>query len=303
MIRNDKVKGFFFAFMSALSVSLVYITSKVVQKTMETDLFIFWWFGLASIWALIVLYIKRKDIVCYVGKIKKFKYFFIYFIASETYGAFVFFYTIKFINPAIVSFVGSITPLFVAIIAFFYIDEKLSKTEMTGGMISVIGVVLITYVSPDIGIKYTLLVLSIVVVYSFNNVLIKKKTEDIPPILITIVRIFFLFITFAIYKSLSGGFRFPNLNEFFPLTAGSLLGPILGMFFLFSSLKHIKSTQVSLIKNTQPFLVIIFSYIFLKTTLSPAQIGAGSLIILGISLIVNDKRLNFRTLLNRFIKN
>lgn len=303
MTVNRSISGYIFAFLSALSVSLVYITSKIIQRTMITSVFLFWWFGLASIWALLVLIVKRKDIGCYIGKLKKFRYFFVYFAFSEAFAAFVFFFVIKQINPAIVSFVGSVTPLFVAVIAYFYIDEKLSLKEIFGGIISVSGVVLITYVSPDIGIKYTLMVLTIVLVYSFNNVLIKKKTEDIPPILITMVRIFFLFAAYLIYNCIIGGLRLPDPGEFIFLVAGSLLGPIFGMFFLFSALKSIKSTQVSLIKNSQPFLVVLFSYIFLGTGLTPSQLGAGSLIIIGISLMISDRRLGIRTLLNRFIKN
>ena len=300
---NKKIIGYILTFLSAISVSLVYITSKIIQRTMVTNVFLFWWFGLASIWAVFVLIVKRKDISCYISKLKKFRYFFIYFAVSEAFAAFVFFYVIKQINPAIVSFVGSVTPLFVAVIAYFYIDEKLSLKEIIGGVISVSGVVLITYVSPDIGIKYTLMVLTIVLIYSFNNVLIKKKTEDVPPILITMVRIFFLFTAYLIYNLIIGGLRFPSQSEFIFLVAGSLLGPIFGMFFLFTALKYVKSTQVSLIKNSQPFLVVIFSYIFLGTILTPSQLGAGSLIIIGISLMISDRRLNLRTLLNRFIKN
>ena len=303
MAENKKIAGYTFAMLSAISVSLVYITSKMIQATMATNIFLFWWFGLASIWGSVVLIVKRKDILCYIGKLKKFKYFFIYFVISEAFAAFIFFYVIKQINPAVVSFLGSITPLVVAVIAYFYIDEKLSPTEIFGGFISVSGVVLITYVSPDIGIKYTLMVLLIVLVYSFNNVLIKKKTEDVPPILITLVRIFFLFITYLIYNLSIGGLRLPESNEFVYLIAGSLLGPIFGMFFLFTALKHIKSTQVSFIKNSQPFLVVVFSYIFLGTGVTISQLGAGSLIIIGISLMISDRRLGIRTLLNRFVKN
>ncbi len=302
-MKNEKVLGFVFAFSSALSVSLVYITSKIIQRTMDTNLFLFWWFCFASIWGVVLLLVKRKEVVCYLNKLKSFKFFFIYFLISEAFAAFVFFYVIKLVNPAIVSFVGSVTPLFVAIIAYFYIDEKLSFREIFGGLVSVSGVVLITYVSPDIGIKYTLMILLIVLIYSFNNVLIKKKVEDISPLLITITRIFFLLFIYFLFNHFFGEFRLPHSGELLYLIAGSLLGPIFGMFFLFSSLKHIKSTHVSLIKNSQPFLVVIFSYIFLGTGVTISQLGSGSLIIIGISLMISDRRLSIRTLLNSFIKN
>lgn len=303
MVKNKRFLGSLLAFLSAVAVSLVFITSKMVQETMETRIFLFWWFCFAALWATIILIVNRKDFLCYIGKIKTFKWFFLYFVLSESCAAFLFFYVIKQVNPAVVSFIGSLTPLFVAVIAFFYIQEKLCPREITGGLISIAGVVLITYVSPEITVFYTLLVLLMVTIFSFNNVLVKKKTADVPPILIALVRIFALLVTYLAYNLIRGGLRLPGSGELAPLILGSFLGPILGMTFLFTALKYIKSTQASLIKNSQPFLVVLFSYLFLGTGVTLSQLWAGSLIILGISLMISDKRLSLRAILNRFVKN
>ena len=303
MALNKRLLGSLLAFLSAVAVSLVFITSKVAQRTMETRLFLFWWFACAALWAIIILIVNRKDFLCYIGKIKTFKWFFLYFVFSESCAAFLFFFTIKQVNPAVVSFIGSLTPLFVAVIAFFYIKERLCPREILGGLISIAGVILITYVSPEITVFYTLLVLLMVTIFSFNNVLVKKKTADVPPILITLVRIFFLMITYLGYNLIAGGLRAPTSGEFWPLLAGSFLGPILGMTLLFTALKYVKSTQVSLIKNSQPFLVVLFSYLFLGTGVTLNQLWAGTLIILGISLMISRKRLDLRAMLNRFVKN
>lgn len=303
MIKNDKILGSVLSLFSAISISLVYIVSRSVQNSMKTDLFILWWFFFAGVWASFILVYKRKDFLCYIETVKKHKLFFIYFTLSETYGAFIFFYLIKIINPSVVSFLGSVTPLFVAIIAFFYIGEKMSARELLGGLISMAGVFLITYVSPDVKIIYVLMILSTVLIYSFNTVLVKKKTKDIPPILITLIRIFFLFLAYLFYNIVKGGIRLPDLREFILIAGGSLLGPILGMFALFSAFKYIKSTEVSLIKNSQPFFVILLSTVFLDIGIKIEQLVAGILIVIGISFIISEKRLGIRTILNRFIKN
>jgi len=303
MVKNKRFLGSLLAFLSAVAVSLVFITSKLAQRTMETRIFLFWWFCCAALWAIVILIVNRKDFLCYIGKVKTFRWFFLYFVVSESCAAFLFFYVIKQVNPAIVSFIGSLTPLFVAVIAFFYIKERLCPREILGGFISIAGVVLITYVSPEITVFYTLLVLLMVTIFSFNNVLVKKKTADVPPILITLVRIFFLMLTYLAYNVIMGGLRLPTVHELWPLLLGSFLGPILGMTFLFTALKYIKSTQASLIKNSQPFLVVLFSYLFLGTGVTLQQLLAGSLIIIGISLMISPKRLNLRAILNRFIKN
>ncbi len=303
MQNTHKLRGGILALLSAVSISLVYIVSKSVQKTLPTRFFLLWWFASASIWATVIVVIKRKDFSCYVRKVKKHILFFLYFAASEAFGAFVFFYVIKLVNPAVVSFLGSITPLFVAVIAFFWIGEKLSLKEIIGGALSMLGVLLITYVSPDVDLFYALLILLTVLIYSYNNVLVKKKTEDIPPLLITLVRIYLLESVYLIYNLINGGIRLPDFREAVLLAGGSLFGPILGMLALFTAFKYIKSTEVSLIKNSQPFFVVIFSYFILGISVTGAQLLAGILIVSGITLIISEKRMSIRAILNRFVKN
>ena len=301
-IISNKLKGVIFTILSAISLSFVYILSKKIQYSMKTNLFLFWWFCFASIWTLIILYTKKKELGHYFSKIRTHYLFFIYYVISESVATFLFFYLVKQINPSVVSFLGSISPLFVAIIAFFMIRERLSKREIFGGIISIIGVSIITYASPEMSIKYTILTFLMIFMYSFNNVVVKKKVKDIPVILVTILRIQFLFLTYSIYVLSISGLRFPKSNELILLITGSLFGPILGMTFLFVALKYIKSTHVSLIKNTQPFMVAILSSFFLKTHLTSTQFIAGTIIIFGISIVVSDMNFGIMAFLSRYTK-
>ncbi len=301
-IISNKLKGVIFAILSAISLSFVYILSKKIQYSMKTNLFLFWWFCFASLWTLIILYVKKKELAHYFSKIKTHYLFFIYYVISESIATFLFFYLVKQINPSVVSFIGSISPLFVAIIAFFMIRERLSKKEMFGGIISIVGVSIITYASPEMSLKYTMLTFLMIFIYSFNNVLVKKKVKNIPVILVTILRIQFLFLSYSIYVFSISGLRFPESNELILLIAGSLFGPILAMTFLFSALKHIKSTHVSLIKNTQPFMVAILSSFFLKSHLTSIQFIAGTIIIFGISIVVSDMNFSIMAFLSRYTK-
>jgi len=301
-IMSNKLKGVMFTIFSAISLSVVYILSKKIQYSMKTNLFLFWWFCFASLWSFIILYLKRKELAHYLLKIKTHYLFFIYYVLSESIATFLFFYLVKQINPSVVSFLGSISPLFVAIVAFFMIKERLSKKEIFGGIISIIGVSIITYASPEMSLKYIILTFLMIFMYSFNNVVVKKKVKDIPAILVTILRIQFLFLSYSLYMFSISGLRFPKSNELVLLVAGSLFGPILGMTFLFLALKHIKSTHVSLIKNTQPFMVAILSSFFLKTHLTSIQFIAGTIIIFGISIVVSDMNFNVMAFLSRYTK-
>lgn len=285
------MKGIIFSLSSAVFVSLVFVFSRLIRSTMDTPLFLFWWFGFASIYVLLILINKRKDIRSYFTNIKNHKLFLTYIAASETLCASTFFYLIKFINPAILAFFTSLAPFFVVVIAFFYIKESLNKFELLGGIISITGVIMITYVSPEVGLGYFILAMVMVSIFAFNNVLIRKKVQDVPPLLITMLRIFSLFLVFVIFLSFQGGLRFPTVKEGLLLMTGALSGPLLSIFFLFSALKYMKAANVSLIKNSQPFLVIIFSALFLGSTISFEEFLGGLIAVSGITILLSEKKL------------
>ena len=104
-----------------------------------------------------------------------------------------FFFVIRFVNPSIVSFFDILSPLFVTIIAFFYLKEKLKKIEILGGIVSLCGVAVLTYVSPEVKLKFLLMIVMQVLFYSTSSILAKKKIQAIPPLVITCFRVFVLF--------------------------------------------------------------------------------------------------------------
>jgi drug/metabolite transporter (DMT)-like permease len=283
---SSHLKGVLLAGASALCVSMVFIISKLVQRTMDTRDFVFWWFLFASLGAVLIVLQKRKELKVYAGYIKAHYLFLVYLGIAESAGVFTFFYLVKKTNPSIIAFVGSLVPLFVAVIAFFYLGERLKKNEITGGLITIAGVLVITYVSPDFPVMFLLLAVGAFMLFSFTSVLIRKKARDVPPLLMMLVRIFFLFIIYTAYTFIHGGPRVPGVTEGLLLLGGSFSGPILGILTYYAALKYTKAATVTLIKNTQPFIVALLSAPLLSTPVAAAQWAGGTVIVLGISMLV-----------------
>lgn len=256
---------------------------------METGDFLFWWFFFASLWAGLIILKKRKGLRAYPGYIKVHYLFLVYLGIAESGGTYLFFLLIKKSNPAIVAFIGGLVPLFVAVIAFFYIHERLKKNEIVGGLISISGVLVITHVSPDLPVTLILLALGIFLAFSFTSVLIRKKAHDVPPLLMVMARIYFLFPVFAVSAFINGGPRLPHLTEGLLLLVGSVAGPLVGTLSYYAALKNTKATTVTLIKNTQPFIVALLSIPLLNTSITTAQLAGGTVIVLGISILVWGK--------------
>ena len=141
---SGSVKGVLFACSSALGVTLVYLCSRLLAATMTNELLLFWWFALASVWSAAALAIKRKTAAGFGRVIRSHFRFFGLYMLLECAATVSFFFVIRFVNPSIVSFFDILSPLFVTIIAFFYLKEKLKKIEILGGIVSLCGVAVLT---------------------------------------------------------------------------------------------------------------------------------------------------------------
>ena len=302
MSKTDNFKGSMFAFLSALSISLVYILSKLAQNHMSTDIFLFWWFGFGSIWGTFVI-LKKNIFKQYYKIVKEHLLFFSYFAIAEAFATFLFFYLIKRLNPSVVSFLGSISPLIIVVLGYFLLKEKLNFTEGIGATITLIGLVIITYTTPEISLKNLLILFTMIFIYSFNTILVRKKSKDIPSFLITSLRLYFLFLSYMVFVLVKGSFILPSQKELIVLILGSLAGPVLGMYFLFKGLSYTKAITVSMIKSVQPFLVALETYFFLHLPIGLKQLLGGTIIVIGINIILFASKVDIRSFISRPVKN
>lgn len=286
---SGSLKGALLACSSALGVTLVYLCSRLATATMTNELLVFWWFALASVWASVAILVERKQAAGFVRVIRSHFRFFCLYMLLESAATLSFFFVIRFVNPAIVSFFDILAPLFVTVIAFFYLREKLKKIEIFGGILSVCGVAVLTYVSPEVKPKFLLLIVMQVLFYSTSSILAKKQNRAVPPLVITCFRVFCLFAVCVLQILWKGGMRWPSARELFFLAAGSAAGPVVGAFCFFSAMTYIKVTKIFLIKNAQPFLVALASTMLLKIPLSMRQLAGGMIIVVGISFVAAGK--------------
>ena len=286
---SGSIKGVLFACSSALGVTLVYLCSRLLTATMTTELLLFWWFALASAWAAIALLVERETAAGFARVIRSHFRFFGLYMLLESAATLSFFFVIRFVNPSIVSFFDILSPLFVTVIAFFYLKEKLKKVEIFGAIVSICGVAVLTYVSPEVKPVFLMLIVMQVLFYSTSSILAKKKIRAIPPMAITCFRVFCLSALCVLRILWKGGVRWPSPGEFFFLVVGSAAGPVLGAFCLFSAMRHIQVTKIFLIKNAQPFLVVLMSTLLLKIPLSMRQLAGGTIIFVGIFFVVAGK--------------
>lgn len=143
--KHPVLKGYTLAFLATLGMSNVYIFSKAALKETHLIQFGFYWFGFAMLWSLLYL--------IFTGKIKsaenlnrKSKVLLIIIGLFELFAAVSLFISIAIVeNPAIVSFLSNLTPVFVTIFGIYILKERFNFIEAAGIMLTLAGAVIISY--------------------------------------------------------------------------------------------------------------------------------------------------------------
>lgn len=112
MVLSNSVKGFLLALLSVLAVSNVYIFSKAALAEVSFTQFGFYWFSFGMIWIFIYAYYKNifEKFKCLTIKNYAVLFFLGIFDVIATYYFFKSIHT--FDNPAIVAFIGNLSPVF-----------------------------------------------------------------------------------------------------------------------------------------------------------------------------------------------
>ena len=142
MTKNTK--GVLYALGAALAMSNVYIFSKAALNSVHLAQFGFYWFGLGIAWNLIYFFSfnKQKGI----KKISQRNWWSLSLISAlEMVGTFLFFLSLDTIeNPAIVSFLSNVNPLFVVAMGILFLKERFNAIEFAGLAITLSGAILIS---------------------------------------------------------------------------------------------------------------------------------------------------------------
>jgi len=286
---NNTTKAYTLVLISVIAIANVYVFSKLALNIVHLSQFGFYWFGMAIIYNLLL---NRKN-----NKLNSFKtiqkpYIKIIFLIGllELIGTTLFFISIKTMsNPALVSFFGNITPVFVAILGFIVLKERFKPLEFLGIFLTISGAFIIAYQPgaelPNDFYKALILVLISGIAYSFSIVISKKYINNISPSVLTINRTVFLFVGSLFFLIFSQQSLYISLEAYTYIAFGSLLGPFLAAFAGYAALKYIEASRSSVLGSSKAMFVLISSYLYFHIVPTEIQMLGGFITIIGVLLI------------------
>ena len=192
---NPTVKGISLAFLATLGMANVYVFSKAALLEVNYYQFQFFWFGFALVWILPFLFITGMlKKIPGLSRASNITLVIIGFL--ELGAASLLFLAIQLAeNPTTISFLSNLTPLFVTILGIRFLGERFNSVEAIGIILTIGGVILITYtrdtsIAEFFGLGSGWILVSSVF-SSISIVTAKSRIKDIHPGILTLNRVVF----------------------------------------------------------------------------------------------------------------
>lgn len=288
-MKNPYIKGYLIALAAAFTATNTYFASKHLLSANSILQFGILWYGFGLLFNSVYLVVtgKIKDLSRLSAKsIMVLLIFSVLEIISTT----SFFLAISYTeNPAIVSFLGNITPMLVTILGIIFLKERFNKFEVLGIIVAISGAFLVCY-QPTMSIYQFLasgsgLVILSSLVISVTTILTKKFILRIEPYLFSFSRVFALFFfTVIMMFVLSEPFSFTAESVLVSMY-GAFIGPFVGAFAVYYSIKFIPASKAVIIQSFKSVIILVFAYFLLGLWPLWVQVAGGLLTVAGIILI------------------
>lgn len=286
---SDTSKGIIYSLLAALAVSNVYIFSKAALNEIHLAQFGVYWFGLGIFWLVIYLIIRGK--LKQILKIKKSTFKNLLLLGGlEMFGTLFFFLAIKTVtNPAVVSFLANINPLFVTAMGILFLKERFNYIEFTGMGILLAGTFIISAKgSTDVGTIFIPGVQYVIfsgLIYSVAVIVAKKQVKNVDASILALSRIIMLFI-FSLLSLFYLGLDFDiSKIALINLTIGSFLGPFLTATFGYLALKYMEASKTAMVRSVRSLFVLTGSFIYFGSLPTMWQIIGGLFTITGVIIL------------------
>jgi len=287
-MNQHQSTGYLYALGASLALAASFVFSKSALNHLTVVQFGLIWFSMGVIWNIIWFLVRRdfrrikdsfgtKTIVALV----------IALLEGAATG--LFYMAIKAMeNPAVVSFIGNIGPVFVTIMGVGLLKERFRNSQLIGILITIIGIFIINYREGgfagflDPGSIY---VIGASLLFSVATIVGRRYHKMLIPGYMSLIRTFLLAAAMLLFF-LNGNQMPVLLPELWrDLSIGSLLETLIVIVFAYQALKLIEATKTSLIISSKGVWTLLLAWIFLGVFPSVMQLTGGILTLIGVWLI------------------
>lgn len=195
-------------------------------------------------------------------------------------------YSFKFLPAGLVSMLNYTMPIWVSILAYFFLNEKLTRKKIFGIVLSLLGAAVLMNVNVNGNFSAMLIPLAAAIAWAVGNVIMKAKLSKIQPLVLTTWQMVAGAILLAIYT-----FGFGEVEANWTLTSvacllyNSVVASALAFFLWAYVLEHMDASKASISVLGVPVVGVLSGVIFLGEPLTIFIVIGMIMVLAGIVLV------------------
>ncbi len=293
MKLSDKGKGYAFALIATLAMANVYVFSKAALNELNLFQFGFFWFGLAIVWNVIYAIPAGKVKVARELKKKQLKLLLLLGLI-EVIGTSFFFISIETSNnPAVMSFLQNMTPLFVILMGVTILSEKFTLWQVAGMIVTLGGAVITSFSGSIKGegffVPGTGFMMASTFFIAVGLIISRMYIKKLDPGLLSLNRSVYLFVLAAILMIVNKESFVISNKALFNVAIGSLVGPFLTAISNYSAIKYIEASKSSIVQSSKGLFVTIGAWFYFSTIPHAYQLVGGIVTIVGVVILITAR--------------
>jgi len=279
------LRGYIFLVGTAFFTALSYVFGKAVNKDLNPETVIFFWFFGAfffSIFAVMLIPSQRTEL----RYLRNYVTIFVLSSIVTAIGAALWIFSLRTIGPPLTSFLMKSQTLFSLLLGIMFLGERLNKGETIGIMLTIAGGVIVAYQEEGYLILGTFMALLSAFFYSLLSFLVKKFAQDLNMLTVANLRALGVAIVVFVYLIITERFQAPGLRDLVFMAFGGLTGAYIAKASQFQSIKLLDVSHSTAVMPLESLFVVLFSYFIFQDLPSVIKLIGGAGIVIGVVFLV-----------------
>ncbi|MCP3682566.1 MAG: DMT family transporter [bacterium] len=281
---NKLSKGFLLAFLCTVFLPVSAVITKYILNNSATTpetLVIFWFFSAFIAVSLMHIFLTKES---YIGTLRKHWKPGLFIGLANTFAAIFWFNAIEMIGPVLVGFITRFEILFTIILGMLLLRERLTKIEILGMFIAIVGTFTLTFGTGKMMILGVILAAASSLAASFQSYVAKRYVKKVHPMGLLSFRCLFTVVFVGIYVFATGKYVPIEPNMYWLVALGPISGAVIAHLLFFYALKYIDMTKAAIVRSFDAFFVVVYALILFGTLPTLKEVTGGILIIIGVAL-------------------
>lgn len=193
---------------------------------------------------------------------------------------------VAYIDPGTAAMLGKTTILFGLGFGIFWLGDRLSRLQIIGSSIAILGLVVITFQPGDYLRLGALLIITSTLLYSFHTALSKRYGQEMDLTNFFFYRLFFTSLVLLVIVGGTGHLGLPpSPMAWLILLIAGTVDVVISRSLYYIALRRLNMSVFSIMLTAGPVAAILWSLLLFNTFPTPQQLIGGIGVLLGVALV------------------